>query len=216
MLAGWTPGVFLDEEGEKQAHTVAGALSHVSLTAVVTSPLDRTQQTAEEIMRLQRESGFDPAFHVDARVGECRYGSWTGRPLSELASESLWPAVQAHPSSVTFPGDDGESLPQMQHRATVAVREWNASLGPEAVYCVVSHGDVIKAILADALGMHLDHFQRIQVDPASVSVIDYTPMRPFVVRTNGAPDSLAALVAQMAARREGGSSDAAVGGGAGS
>lgn len=216
VLAGWTPGVFLDEEGEKQAAAVASALGQISLTAVVVSPLDRTQQTAEAIMRLQRESGFDPGFHVDARVGECRYGSWTGRSLGELASESLWAAVQAHPSSVTFPGEEGESLAQMQHRATSAIREWNSTLGPDAVYCVVSHGDVIKAILADALGMHLDHFQRIQVDPASVSVVDYTPMRPFVVRTNGTPESLAPLVAQVVERRETGSSDAVVGGGSGS
>ena len=216
VLAGWSPGVFLDDEGERQAQAVAVSLGDVELAAVVTSPLDRTQQTAEAILRLQQESGFAPAFHVDPRVGECRYGSWTGRSLSDLASEPLWATVQAHPSAVTFPGEDGESLSQMQHRATAAVREWNSVLGPDSVYCVVSHGDVIKAILADALGMHLDHFQRIQVDPASVSVIDYMPMRPFVVRTNGAPDSLQPLVAQIAARRQSGSSDAAVGGGSGS
>lgn len=215
VLAGWSPGVFLDDEGEQQARDVAGALGAIDLAAIITSPLDRTQQTSEHILREQKHAGRDPAFHVDPRVGECRYGDWTGKALSDLAGDALWKAVQAHPSSVTFPGDEGESMATMQHRATTAIRHWNDELGAEAVYCVVSHGDVIKAILADALGMHLDHFQRIQVDPASVSVIDYSPMRPFVIRTNGGADSLTPLARQIASRREAGSSDAVVGGGGG-
>ena len=216
VLAGWSPGVFLDDEGENQVRAVAEGLSVIALAAVVTSPLDRTQQTSEAILRGQRDAGHAPAFHVDPRLGECRYGDWTGRSLGDLAEEPLWKAVQAHPSSVTFPGDEGESMATMQHRATSAIRDWNLELGPEAIYCVVSHGDVIKAILADALGMHLDHFQRIHIDPASISVIDYAPLRPFVIRTNGTADSLAALAARIADRRDAGSSDAAVGGGSGS
>jgi probable phosphomutase (TIGR03848 family) len=216
VLAGWSPGVFLDDEGEAQVERVAQAISSVELNALITSPLDRTQQTAEAILAGQRASGYQPGFHVEPRVGECHYGEWTGRPLEELSSDPLWAAVQAHPSSVTFPGNAGESMAQMQLRATSAIREWNATLGPDALYCVVSHGDVIKAILADALGMHLDHFQRIQVDPASISIVHYSSLRPFVVRTNGSPDSLSGLAAQMDARRKAGSSDAPVGGGSGS
>ena len=215
VLAGWSPGIFLDDEGEAQVERVAHAMSSVELNALITSPLDRTQQTAEAILAGQRASGYQPGFHVEPRVGECHYGEWTGRPLEELASDPLWAAVQAHPSSVTFPGDAGESMAQMQLRATSAIRDWNATLGADALYCVVSHGDVIKAILADALGMHLDHFQRIQVDPASISIVHYSPLRPFVVRTNGSPDSLTGLAEQIAARRTAGSSDAPVGGGSG-
>ena len=85
-------------------------------------------------------------------------------------------------------------MAHMQHRAVTAVREWNERLGPDAIYAVVSHGDVIKAILADALGMHLDQFQRLRVDPCSVSIVDYTPLRPFVARTNDVGGSLAGLV----------------------
>src|SRR5262249_43619385 len=83
-----------------------------------------------------------------------------------------------------FPGEDGESMTDVQHRAVSAVREWNARLGERAVYVICSHGDVIKAVIADSLGMHLDMSQRIQVDPCSLSVIRYTPLRPFVLRMN--------------------------------
>ena len=92
--------------------------------------------------------------------------------------------VQAHPSAVTFPGAQGESMLDMQHRAVSAIREWNAKLGKDATYLVCSHGDVIKAIVADSLGLHLDQGQRIVADPCSLTVIRYTPLRPFLLRLN--------------------------------
>ncbi len=128
----------------------------------------------------------------------------------------MWKVVQSHPSAAAFPGASGESMAQMQHRAVSAVREWNATLGDLAVYAVVSHGDVIKACLADALGMHLDLFQRISVDPCSVSVVSYTPTRPFVLRTNDTGGDLSWLAAPPKRRRgRKAASDAEVGGGAG-
>ena len=93
-----------------------------------------------------------------------------------------------------FPGPEGEGLAQTQARAVAAVREWNAKLGPDAVWLACSHGDVIKAILADALGLHLDQFQRIVVDPASISVVTYTETRPFVVRVNDTGGDVSALI----------------------
>lgn len=211
ILAGWQPGVYLDEVGSKQADAVAVRLADVPLDAVISSPLERTRQTAEVIAGAQQGA----ARHVDERIGECRYGQWEGRSLKALAKEPLWAAVQAHPSSVTFP--KGESMLAMQHRAVQAVRDWNAQLGERACYAMVSHGDVIKAIIADALGMHLDQFQRITVDPCSVSVIRYTPLRPFVVRTNDVGGDLRSFKPHKAVgkRRRRPSSDAAVGGGAG-
>jgi probable phosphomutase (TIGR03848 family) len=155
---------------------------------------------------------------LDERLGECRYGEWTGRPLRKLARDPLWRVVQAHPSAVRFPGPDGETMTGMQQRAVAAVRDWNARLGPEAAYVVCSHGDVIKAILADALGMHLDMSQRIQVDPCSLSVIRYTPLRPFVLAMNdtGADArALASYVRPPAAARPAAQAEARVGGGAG-
>jgi probable phosphomutase (TIGR03848 family) len=212
VLAGWTPGVFLDEHGESQALAVAARLSCIGLAAIVSSPLDRTQQTADVIAAAQ---SADVARHTDDRLGECRYGDWTGRPLKELAKEPMWSVVQAHPSAAVFPGPEGEAMAQMQHRAVAAVREWNERLGDEAVYVAVSHGDVIKAIIADALGVHLDQFQRISVDPCSVSVIRYTKLRPFVLKTNDNGGDLSSLVPAKGKKRRARTSDAAVGGGAG-
>ncbi|MDQ1705669.1 MAG: hypothetical protein QOF18_2035, partial [Frankiaceae bacterium] len=151
---------------------------------------------------------------VDDRLGEWRYGDWTGRPLKELAKDPLWKVVQNHPSAVTFPGDGGEPLRETQNRAVAAVRDWNARLGPDATWLACSHGDVIKAIVADALGLHLDLFQRIQVDPCSVTVIRYTSLRPFILRMNDTGGGVADLVPpKRRSRRR--SSDAPVGGGAG-
>ena len=211
VLAGWAPGVFLDETGQEQAAAVGARLAEVRLDALVSSPLDRTMQTADAIASAMAKAmpagQTEVPRHVDDRIGECQYGEWTNRRLSELAEDPLWATVQAHPSAVTFPG--GESMPAMQHRAVAAVRDWNARLGPDAVYAMVSHGDVIKAILADALGMHLDGFQRIQADPCSLSIIRYTDLRPFVVVMNDTARDLRSLTAKQE------SSDAPVGGGAG-
>ncbi|MFM8896298.1 MAG: MSMEG_4193 family putative phosphomutase [Actinomycetales bacterium] len=213
VLAGWTPGVVLDERGVVQAEQVAQRLATVPLAALIASPLERTQQTADAIAAGQAAAVVR---HVDERFAECRYGDWTGRPLKDLAKEPMWKVVQGHPSAAVFPGEGGESMIAMQHRAVSAVREWNDRLGETAVYAVVSHGDVIKAILADALGMHLDQFQRISVDPCSVSVVSYTAMRPFVVRMNDLGSDLSHLGATPKKRRSGiRASDAAGGGGSG-
>ena len=206
MLAGWTPGVHLDDQGVAQAEVVAQRLAPIRLAAIVSSPLERTIQTAEAIDRAQRRA---PGLTLDDRVGECRYGEWTNRPLAELAKTPLWRTVQERPSAVTFP--DGESLPVMQARALEAVHDWNARLGDRAVYAIVSHGDVIKAILADALGTHLDQFQRIVVDPASVSVVRYGRRGVQVLHVNDRGSDLAGLGRSRPRRRV----EGAVGGGSG-
>ncbi|MDP9496364.1 MAG: MSMEG_4193 family putative phosphomutase [Actinomycetota bacterium] len=209
VLAGWTPDLHLDERGQAQARAVAERLRAVPFAALVSSPLDRCLETAGAIAEGRTEQ-----VQVDERLGECRYGDWTGRPLKELAKEPLWKVVQAHPSAAVFPGPEGEALRDTQARAVAAVREWNARLGPDATWLACSHGDVIKAVVADALGLHLDGFQRITVDPCSVTVVRYTDLRPFVARLNdvGAVDDL--LPPKRGRRRRAGS-DAAVGGGAG-
>jgi len=216
ILAGWTPGVSLDDTGRTQATHLAARLGDLPVTAVASSPLERCTQTAAALVA---ERGL--RVNVDDRLGECRYGDWTGRSVKELAREPLWKVVQAHPSAVVFPGAGGESLRAVSARAVDVVRELDArvsaSHGPDAVWVAVSHADVIKAVLADALGLHLDEFQRIVVDPCSVSVVRYTPLRPFVSRVNDT-GSLAGLVPPPRRRRKGRTrtSDAVVGGGAGS
>ena len=181
VLAGWTPGVDLDERGREQANRVGATLSQIRLTQIVSSPLERTVHTAEAIMEAQRRN---PDIALDARLGECHYGDWSGRKLSQLSKRPLWQTIQSRPSAVRFPGAEGESLVEMQSRAVSAIHEWNSVLGKSAVYAVVSHGDVIKSILADALGMHLDMFQRIVIDPGSVSVVHYSNAAPLVERMN--------------------------------
>jgi probable phosphomutase (TIGR03848 family) len=214
VLAGRTPGVLLDDAGRAQAAETAERVARLPVVAVVTSPLERCRETAETVAAALKSP---VPVQLDDRLTECGYGDWTGRPLKTLAKERLWKTVQAHPSGVTFPG--GESMRDMQARGVDAVRDWDRQVseehGDDAIWLASSHADVIKAIIADALGMHLDHFQRIVVDPASVSVVTYTPTRPFVVRCNehGPLDSLVAGRKPRRARRRGG--DAIVGGGAG-
>jgi probable phosphomutase (TIGR03848 family) len=202
VLAGWTPGLHLDDRGWAQAEAVAERLRGTRFDAVVSSPLERCVETAFTA------TGSEVV--VDERLGECRYGDWTGKPLKELAKTPLWKVVQQHPSAAVFP--DGEALRDVQNRAVAAVRDWNARLGPDATWLACSHGDVIKSVVADALGMHLDQFQRLVVDPCSLTVITYGETRPFVLRLNDTGSSALPIRSRRRGRR---SSDAAVGGGAG-
>ena len=158
-----------------------------------------------------RQSGASDLL-IERAITEADYGQWQGRKLADLAKEPLWRTVQANPSAVVFPG--GESMQTMQSRAVAAVRRIDAEVeaehGPGAVWVAVSHGDIIKSVLADAFGMHLDLFQRIGVGPASVSVVRYGEHRPEVVATNTESGDLSWLRTAPAP-----SGDAAVGGGSG-
>src|SRR3954468_17784138 len=209
LLAGWTPGVHLDDRGLAQATALAERLLPVPVAGIVSSALERCQESAAALA-----VGRELTVGTDDRLGECRYGEWTGQELKKLAKDPLWNVVQAHPSAARFPG--GEALRETQARAVEAVRAHNEAFGADATWVAVSHGDVIKAVVADALGMHLDLFQRILVDPCSLTVIRYTPLRPFVVRLNDSGGSVADLVPpKRRSRRRTASSDAPVGGGAG-
>jgi probable phosphomutase (TIGR03848 family) len=214
ILAGRTPGVRLDEVGTAQADAVGRRLAALPLARLVSSPLVRCRQTLAAVV--SRQNGA-PEPVTDAALTECGYGEWTGQPLKKLAKHPLWKTVQNQPSAVTFP--DGESMQQMQARAVAAVRRHDAEVeqqhGPDALWVAVSHGDVIKAVLADALGLHLDLFQRIVVAPGSVSVVRYTPGRPFVAHLNDHGSDLSALRPPRRRRRRRPSGDAVVGGGAG-
>jgi probable phosphomutase (TIGR03848 family) len=209
-LAGWTEGVGLDDVGRRQATDLAERLKGLPISAVVSSPLQRCVETAEIVV-----GGLvDVTISTDERLGECRYGSWTGGSLKELAKEPLWRTVQDQPSAARFPDGEvfpGESLAEMQARGLQAVREIDATVraehGSQALWALVSHGDVIKSILADAAGAHLDHFQRIIVGPASLSIVSYTDRRPYLVRLNDGGTDLSSLVPPP--------DDAPVGGGAG-
>jgi probable phosphomutase (TIGR03848 family) len=211
-LAGRLKGVRLDETGRAQAAATAERLAAVRIAEVVSSPLERCRETAAPIaaahgLKVRSERG----------IIECDYGEWQGRPLKELAKEKLWATVQAQPSAAAFPG--GESMPAMLARAAEAVRRLDAAVsaehGPHAVWVAVSHGDIIKAALADALGMHLDLFQRLAVDPGSISIVRYTSARPYVLGLNTHAGDIGWLTPPPRRRAPRRTTDAVVGGGAG-
>lgn len=210
VLAGRAAGVALDDVGRGQARRTAEQLAVAPLAVVVSSPLERCQETAAAIVERQPNR---PAVVLDEALTECDYGQWQGRTLADLAQEPLWSVVQRQPSAAVFPG--GESLAAMQSRAVAAVRghdrQVEAEHGAGAVWLAVTHGDIVKSVLADALGMHLDLFQRITVGPASISVVRYGPARPEVVTTNLDVGDLSWL----AQAQPDGAADALVGGGLG-
>jgi probable phosphomutase (TIGR03848 family) len=212
VLAGRNPEVALDDHGHAQAQTLVGRLAQVPLAVLVSSPLRRCQETLDPLAQARQLE-----VTVDDRFVEMDYGEWTGRELRKLAKESLWKVVQAHPSAAVFPG--GEGMAAMQVRAVAAVREWDAKLAAEhgaaVLWLVCTHGDLIKAVLADALGVHLDSFQRIVAHPCSISAVTYTETRPFVQRINDCGDDLRALVPPKRRRSRRLSSDAMPGGSTG-
>jgi probable phosphomutase (TIGR03848 family) len=181
VLAGRSEGVDLDDKGRDQAAGLIDRIGDLPIRGLISSPLLRCRRTVEPLAEALCLEPF-----IEDRLAEVDYGDWTGRKIAELAGEPLWRVVQAHPSAAVFPG--GEGLAQVQARAVAAVREHDRRLaaehGGDALWVACTHGDVIKAVVADAYGMHLDAFQRVTADPASVSVIRYTELRPFVLHVN--------------------------------
>ena len=190
-LAGRTEGVELDDKGRAQAAALPERVDGLPIAALVRSPLLRCRMTLEP---LAEALGLDPV--VDDRLAEVDYGQWTGRALKDLVKEPLWSVVQHQPSAAVFP--DGEGLAQVQSRAVAAIRDHDRRLaqehGKDVLWVACTHGDVIKSVVADALGAHLDSFQRITADPASMSVIRYTPVRPFVIHVNHTGGQLASVL----------------------
>ena len=180
ILAGRTPGVVLDEVGKTATQELALRLQGVKIARVISSPLERTLETAGIL--------FDNEVEVasEARLLECDYGDWQGAKLSELSTHELWPIVQQRPDEMIFP--NGESMNDMSKRACEAVREWDTQLtaehGDNVVWAAVSHGDIIKAICADAMGLPLRKFQSLMIEPASVSVVHYSDSGSAVSKLN--------------------------------
>ena len=185
ILAGRTPGVVLDEVGRDTTKALSLRLKEVKVAQVVVSPLERTQETASLLFDAEIPSALDD------RLIECDYGTWQGLKLSELATNELWPIVQQRPDEMIFP--EGESMKYMAARASTSMREWDAKLvaehGTDVVWAAVSHGDIIKAICADAMGLPLRKFQTIMIDPASVSVVHYSQEGSAVGKLNDTGES---------------------------
>lgn len=178
VLAGRLPGVTLDKKGKKQAEKLAKFLTTIEFETVVTSPLERTQETAAIL-----KPGSN--LKLDYRIAECDYGDWSGKKIEDLQKEDLWKTIQNSPSDVVFPG--GESMAEMFKRSWDAVEFWNEEV--KSNYLMVSHADVIKSIVAQALGMDLDRFQRIAIRPASLTIIAFNPS-PMLMLLNFGLDNI--------------------------
>ena len=177
-LAGWTPGVHLNEEGRQQAEALGARVAHLPITAIYSSPLERAVETAQAIA-----THHNLEVQIIEDIGETHYGEWTGASLKELSKTELWPVVQVYPSGARFPG--GESLRETQTRAVAALDRLRDAHPTETdVIVAVSHADVIKAAAAYYIGLHLDLFQRLVISPASLSVIQFSKFGPRLVCLN--------------------------------
>ena len=177
-LAGWTPGVHLNDEGRQQAETLGARLAHLPIVAIYSSPLERATETAQAIA-----AHHNLKVQIVKGVGETQYGGWTGQSLKELAKSELWPLIQVYPSGTRFP--DGETLRETQARAVAALDGLrNTHTEATDVVIVVSHADVIKAVVAHYVGLHLDLFQRLVISPASLSVIQFSKFGPRLIALN--------------------------------
>lgn len=189
VLPGRARGLQLSEEGRRQAATAADRLAGLgpeSFAAVYASPMERTRETAAPIGK-----ALDRRVRIRKGLLEAEFGEWTGRKLSELSKLPEWRQVQRYPSGFRFPG--GESFAEMQQRITGAIRQIVAE-HPGKRVVVVSHADPIKAAVADAMGTHLDLFQRIVVGPCSISVVLFAADGPRVLAVNCQGDDLSGLV----------------------
>jgi len=185
-LPGRAPGLHLADEGVAQAVRAAERLAELtSVDAVYCSPLERTRETAKPI---GTALGLRPK--VERGLLECDFGDWTGAALKDLFKLPEWRTVQKAPSQFRFP--NGESFTEMQARATGAVDKL-CKLHPGGTIVCVSHADVIKAIVAQALGTHIDLFQRIVVSTCSISVVAYATDGPIVLAVNSTGGSLREL-----------------------
>lgn len=176
-LAGWTPGVSLNDDGKAQAEALGARLAEAPIQRLYASPLERTMETAEAIRQHHPELAIA---HHDG-IGEVRYGEWEGQSIAALQARKMWHVVQEYPSRAYFPG--GETMREVQTRGVNAMEEL-AARHPRELIAVVSHADIIKMILAHYLGTHLDNFQRIVISPASISSLTLGYGRPYVGAVN--------------------------------
>lgn len=215
VLAGRLPGIHLTDRGREQARALAARLEGAPVVGVVSSPLERCVETATPLA-----AAVGVPLTVDDQLQECAYGAWTGRRLADLAQEPLWGEVQDSPGTARFPDHDryaAESLREMSDRVVAAVRDHDARVaqqhGPDALWVAVTHGDLVKAVLAEASGAGLAHFQRFTADPASVSAVRYGGRHAFVLVANDLAPDLSRFAPPPTGQPAPG--DAVVGGGSG-
>jgi probable phosphoglycerate mutase len=170
--------VHLNEQGKQQAQVLGERLAFLQLAAIYSSPLERAVETAQAIAAPQNLN-----INIVEDVGEVRYGEWNGGELKELSKHELWPGVQFYPSGTRFPG--GETLGEVQMRAVAALdRLRNRHNQQDDIIAVVSHADVIKLVVAYYIGIHIDLFQRLVINPASLTAFAFERMGPRLLACN--------------------------------
>jgi probable phosphoglycerate mutase len=175
-LAGWTPGVSLNEAGRKQAQALAEKLKAAPIAAIYSSPLERARETAAPLAEAKKLE-----VRIVEGLGEVQYGQWQGKSLKRLARTKLWRTVQGLPSAMQFP--EGETFRSVQSRAVNAI-EALVQAHPKDLVAVFSHGDVIKLVVAHYLGLPLDLFQRIMIATASTTILRLGHGQPALVKLN--------------------------------
>jgi probable phosphomutase (TIGR03848 family) len=180
-LSGRTPGVRMTEAGRTEVEGAANTLANVRLKAIYSSPVDRCIETARIIAK-----AHGLAVRTRKDLSEVEYGAWTNKSLKSVARTKLWSSVQKWPSGTRFP--DGESFVEIQTRG-VAILEELRIRHPKDHVCIVSHGDVIRLVMAHYMGIHLDLFQRIHIGPGSISVLGISDSGPAVLTLNAPPGS---------------------------
>ena len=193
VLSGQLPNVNLSKSGQEQAERLAERLGKLTIAQVHVSPMDRCSQTLAPWLA---KYGKGVTVTLEPNLVEVDYGKWSGKKLATLSRAKLWRKVQGQPSAVTFP--DGESLAQMQVRAMQSVHDFFAS--DQEMTIMVSHGDVIKAIVASSMGMHLDDFQRIVIDPASITILESNSGAIRLTRLNDSDSSVSELLQSKSKR----------------
>lgn len=183
ILAGRSEGIHLSPTGRTQARRLATRIGDLPVKALRSSPLERCLETIAPWLNKNPAGPVHarPLLKIDPDLQEVDYGLWSGRKLRTLSKDPLWPTIQERPSQVTFP--DGESIKGMQERAMRAVENALSQRGKGGVM-LVSHGDVVKSIIATSLSMPLDEFQRIVIDPASISILDFSAAKPRLILMN--------------------------------
>jgi len=176
-LAGRTPGVHLNEDGIAQAEALGQRLADMKLSQIISSPLDRTQETAQAVQKHHP----DIPIQTNEEIGEVDYGDWQGAKIASLRKRKMWGVIQEYPTRAYFP--NGEAMRDVQVRAVNEI-ERLAREYPRDTIAIFSHADLIKMVVAHYLGMHLDVFQRIVISPASITGIQLGHSRPFVTTVN--------------------------------
>ncbi len=206
ILAGRSAGVVLTDHGKKQAIELAKRLQGIGVASIHISPIERCHLTMAPFLDAATP-GKGPKVFISDDLSEVDYGKWTGKKLNSLYRHKLWKTVQNRPSAMYFP--DGEGLANVQVRAMRALHQAAATPGNQIL---VSHGDVIKCIVAAVLGTHLDNFQKIVIDPASVTILDFDGTDFKVITLN----STTAAIADLVPAKKESIGKALIGGGSGS